>query len=128
MAKEIIYNSNLHFEHEQWRRELFFWEDELRIFKNRLSELVVRYSAKEVLDQLEHYQNQFIFHGGVIDDLLEDIEVHETQIANQSKEDIDVMDRVLVKKHMEFRNCIEIQRQTYADLKKDFFRFLSKYM
>ncbi len=59
MEKEIIYNSNLHFEHEQWRRELFFWEDELRIYKNRLSELVRRYTTKEVLVLLDHYQNQF---------------------------------------------------------------------
>lgn len=128
MEKEIIYNSNLHFEHEQWRRELFFWEDELRIFKNKLSEMVVRYSAKEVLVQFEHYQNQFILHGGVIDDLLEDIEVHETQIAGQSKEGKDVMDRILVKKHLKFRDRMETQRQIYADLKKDFFGFLSKYL
>ena len=128
MEKEILYNSNLHFEHEQWRRELFFWEDELRIFKNRLSELVMRYSAKEVLVRLEHYQNQFILHGGVIDDLLEDIEVHENQIAGQSMEGKDVMDRVSVKKHLEFRNRIETQRSIYADLKKGYFLFLSKYM
>lgn len=128
MEKEIIYNSNLHFEHEQWRRELFFWEDELKTFKNRLSELVMRYTSKDVLALLEHYQNQFILHGGIIDDLLEDIEVHETQIAGQSMEGKDVLDTVLVKKHLEFRNRMETQRQIYADLKKDFFRFLSKYM
>ena len=128
MEKEIIYNSNLHFEHEQWRRELFFWVDELKTFKNRLSELVSRYTSKDVLVLLEHYQNQFILHGGIIDDLLEDIEVHETQIAGQSMKGKDVLDTVLVKKHLEFRNQMETQRQIYADLKKDFFRFLSKYM
>jgi len=128
MEKEIIYNSNLHFEHEQWRSELFFWEDELKTFKNRLSEFVRRYTSKDVMVLLEHYQNQFILHGGVIEDLLEDIEVHETQIAGQSKEGKDVLDTVLVKKHLEFRNRMETQRQIYADLKKDFFRFLSKYM
>lgn len=128
MEKEIIYNSNLHFEHEQWRRELFFWEDELKTFKNRLSELVERYTAKEVLVKLEHYQNQFILHGGKIDDLLEDIEKHESQISGHSIEGKAVLDTVLVKKHLEFRNLIETQRQLYVDLKKDFFRFLSKNM
>ncbi|MBT8312932.1 MAG: hypothetical protein KJP26_00600 [Maribacter sp.] len=128
MEKEIIYNSNLHFEHVQWRRELFFWEDELKTFKNRLSELVMRYTSKEVMVQLEHFQNQIILHGGKIDDLLEDIEKHESQIAGQSMAGKDVLDTVLVKKHLEFRDRMETQRQLYADLKKDFFRFLTKYM
>ncbi|MGB5499562.1 MAG: hypothetical protein WBM77_11595 [Maribacter sp.] len=128
MDKEIIYNSNMHFEHQHWRSELFFWEDELKTFKNRLSELVRRYTSKDVLVLLEHYQNQFILHGGVIDDLLEEIEVHETQIAGQSMIGRDALDTVLVKKHLEFRNRMETQRQIYADLKKEFFSFLTKDM
>ena len=128
MEKEVIYNSDLHFEHKQWRRELFFWEDELKSFKNRLSELMTRWTDKEVLAQLEHYQNEFILHGGVIDDLLETIEVHETRLAGYSMKGEDVLDIDLVKKHLEFRNKMETQRQIYADLKKEFFRFLTKYM
>jgi len=128
MEKEVIYNADLHFEHKQWRRELFFWEDELKSFKNRLSELITRWTDKEVLAQLEHYQNEFILHGGVIDDLLETIEEHETRMAGHSMKGEDVLDTDLVKKHLEFRNKMEIQRQIYADLKKEFFRFLTKYM
>ncbi len=128
MEKEVIYNADLHFEHEQWRRELFFWEDELKSFNNRLSELVTRYTAKEMLAQLEHYQNEFILHGSVIDDLLEAIEIHEIRIAGHSMKSEDVLDTVLVKKHLEFKNKMETQRQIYADLKKEFFRFLTKYM
>jgi hypothetical protein len=35
--EEVIFNEDLHFEHQQWRSELAFWEDELKSFKNRLS-------------------------------------------------------------------------------------------
>ncbi len=66
MKKEVIFDSNLHFEHKRWRSELDFWEDELKFFNNRLNELVTRWTKKEVLKQLEHYQNEFILHGGVI--------------------------------------------------------------
>ena len=128
MEKEVIYNTDLHFEHKQWRRELFFWEDELKSFKNRLSKLMTGWTDKEVLAQLEQYQNEFILHGGVIDDLLETIEVHEARMAGHSMKGEDVLDTDLVKKHLEFRNKMETQRQIYADLKKEFFRFLSKYM
>jgi hypothetical protein len=128
MENEIIYNSNLHFEHEIWRRELFFWKDELIIFNNRLSELVTRWTKKEVLKQLEHFQNEFILHGGVIEDLLEEIEIHEARMAGQDLISHDTMDTVMVKKHMEFRKKMEAQEGIYADLKKDFFRFLTKYL
>ncbi len=128
METEVIYNSNLHFEHEQWKGELFFWKDELKSFNNRLSELVTRWTKQEVLKQLEHFQNEFILHGGVIDDLLETIENHDTRIAAQSKSGMEVMDTQLVKKHFEFRDRMETQRLIYADLKKEFFKFLTKYM
>ncbi|WP_273565725.1 hypothetical protein [Maribacter halichondriae] len=128
MEKEIIYNSNLHFEHKQWQSELAFWEDELQSFNNRLSELVTRWTAKDVLAKLEHYQNEFILHGGVIEDLQEAIEEHETRIAGQSMTGEDALDIAMVKNHLEFRNKMETQRQIYADLKKKFFRFLSTYM
>lgn len=126
--EEVLFNEDLHFEHQQWNSELAFWEDELKSFKNRLSELVTRWTDNEVLAQLEHYQNEFILHGGVIEDLQETIEQHETRIAAQTKTGQDALDTILVKKHLEFRNRMETQRQIYAELKKEFFRFLSRYM
>ncbi|WP_282179375.1 hypothetical protein [Maribacter stanieri] len=125
---EVLSNEDLHFEHKQWHSELAFWEDELKSFKNRLSELINRWTNKEVLAQLEHCQNEFILHEGIIDKLQETIEKHETRIAGQSKTSQESMDTVLTKKHLEFRNQMETQRQIYADLKKEFFKFLSKYM
>ncbi|MGB5229703.1 MAG: hypothetical protein WBN55_15655 [Eudoraea sp.] len=126
--EEVLFNEDLHFEHRQWGSELAFWEDELKSFKNRLSELVNRWTDNNVLAQLEHYQNEFILHGRVIDDLQEAIEQHEIRIAAQTKTGQDALDTILVKKHLEFRNRMETQRQIYADLKKEFFRFLSRYM
>lgn len=128
MEKEVLYNSNMHFEHKQWEGELAFWEDELKSFNNRLSELVTRWTDKDVLAQLEHYQNEFVLHGGVIEDLQESINEHEERIAGQSIEGEEAIDVQLAKKHVEFRNRIETQREIYADLKKEFFRFLEKYM
>ena len=128
MKTEVLYNSNMHFEHRLWKGELEFWKDELRSFNNRLSELVTRWTNKDVLAQLEHYQNEFVLHGSVIEELEETIEQHEERIAGQSITDQNAIDLQLAKKHIEFRNSIETQRQIYSELKKDFFRFLEKYM
>ncbi|WP_458626088.1 hypothetical protein [Winogradskyella sp. PC D3.3] len=128
MKAQVIYNSDLHFEHNQWRSELAFWEDELKSFKNRLEELVVRWTDEDMLAQLEHYQNAFIRQGEVIDILQHDIHVHEANMSALDNEGEDALDRLLVKNHVEFRNRMETQRHIYAELKQEFFRFLTKYM
>ena len=128
METQVLYNSDLHFEHVQWNRELSFWEDELKSFNKRLEELVMRWTDKEVLAKLEHYQNEFILHDKRIAELQAAIEAHEIRMAALSKAKKDVLDTQLVKKHFEFRNKMETQREIYANLKKEFFRFLSKYM
>lgn len=128
MEKEVFYNSDLHFEHKQWKRELFFWRDELKSFQKRLTELVTRWTDKEVLAQLDHYQNQFLIQEKRINELQENIDVHENNIAAHSEKGEDVLETTLVKNHIEFRNNMDTQRHIYSDLKKEFFRFLSKYM
>ncbi|WP_324028142.1 hypothetical protein QSV08_09500 [Maribacter sp. BPC-D8] len=122
--KATINNSDLHFEHKQWESELAFWNDELKTFNDRLGELAARWTDKDVLKQLEHYQNEFILHGNVIEDLQEAIEKHELNIANHESS----LDITMTNTHMDVRNKMEAERQIYIDLKKEFFKFLSKYM
>ena len=122
--KTTINNSDLHFEHKQWESELAFWNDELKTFNDRLGELAARWTDKDVLKKLEHYQNEFILHGNVIEDLQEAIEKHELNIANHESS----LDIKMTKTHLDVRNEMEAERQIYIDLKKEFFKFLSKYM
>lgn len=128
MEREVIFNSDLHFEHKQWRRELLFWEDELKSLQNRLNELAIRWTDTEVLAQLERFQNQFMIQENAINELDNHINLHETNIAEHTKKGEDVLNQQLVKNHMECRNQMDVQRNLYSDLKKEFFRFLSEYM
>jgi hypothetical protein len=126
MKTQVIFNSDLHFEHQTWKSELFFWKDELRSFKNRLEELVARWTDKGVLARLEHFQNEFILQEGRINEFLEGIEQHEARIAGISMAGEDSMDPVMVKKHLEFREEMETQRDMFRELKKEFFNFLTE--
>lgn len=128
MKTTVLENSDLHFEHRQWRAELSLWEDELKSFKNRLGELITRWTNKDVLAQLEQFQNHFHIHAEEIDTLQHDINVHETDMAEHSKKGEDVINRIYAKQHMEFRDRIETERKLYNELKQSFFRFLTKYM
>ena len=129
MEKQILFNSDLHFEHVQWQSELSFWEDEIKSFKHRLEELVVRWTDKDVLKQLEHYQNEFILHSDVIDELKHSINVHETEMSETDMTDkVSSLNTAHTKGHIAFRQKMETQREIYADLKRNFYSFLSKYM
>ncbi|MEO2051438.1 MAG: hypothetical protein ABGX00_06705 [Allomuricauda sp.] len=127
MKTAVIYDSDLHFEHKQWQNELEFWEDELKLFNHRLEELVTFHDDKDVLEKLEHYQNEFILHREIIENLLETIEEHEANIAGHSKMGMVSLDVPFVKKHLEIRTNMEDERWIYADLKKEFYQFLTKY-
>ncbi len=128
MKTKVINNDNLHFEHRQWQGEISFWKDELKSFKTRLEELSKRWTDEKVLAKLEHFQNQFIRHGEVIDSLEHEINVHETAMAEHSEKGEEVLDTKLSRNHFEFRERMEMQRKIYAELKVEFFRFLSEYM
>ena len=128
METKPVYNSDLHFEHQQWERELEFWEDELKSFQNRLDELVNRWTDEKVLAELSEFQNQFFIHGNKIGYLKERIHEHELNISRHLKDNEDVINRLHFEHHLKMRESMETQREMYCDLKKRFFRFLSKYM
>lgn len=126
MEKEIIYVSNLHFEEEVWRRQLYCWQDELIFFYNRLSEMATRWVSQEELAKLEYFQNRFTRHDGVIEDLLEAIQVHEKIISGQYTEEKTNSDNYLISKHLDFRRKMESQQKIYTDLKKEFFLYFTQ--
>lgn len=123
-----IYMTDLHFEHGQWMNELLFWEDEIVTFKQRLEELVQRWTDKEILAKIEHFQNQFIVHGEVIDTLEAKINKHEKELSHYAIEHPVAIDHVHFSDHSSLRDDINTQRNIYGDLKSDFFKFLAHAM
>jgi hypothetical protein len=128
MLTKAIYVEDLHFEHQNWRKELLFWKDELRSYNNRLDELVNRWTDRRVLMELEQFQNQFIIHRNAIDEFIEQIDAHELSIAERLKSNNESLDISLCNTHNAFREKMDTERKLFHDLKKRFFRFLGKYM
>lgn len=128
MKTQTLTNTLFHFEHTQWKRELLFWVDELKFFNQELGEIVSKWTDKDVLAQLEHFQNQFIRQSEVIDTLLHDIRIHEDDMAAHLKKEENVLNVEHAKQHQAFHEKMNTQRNIYNDLKKDFFKYLSKNM
>lgn len=128
MKEELIFNTDLHFEHETWRSELDFWQDELESFQNRLNELVMNYTDKDIYANVEKFQNQLSIHEEVMNSIGNQIQMHESNMADHYKKNEDSMNRDMVKKHLEIRRRMEIQRDIISEMKKNLFSFLTRYL
>lgn len=128
MFTKVIFNSDLHFEHLQWKKELLFWKDEIKSFQKRLDEIVQKWTNTKVLAELGQFQNNFTIHKDQINKLIEQIDAHEHNIAVDYQANEDAIDRVHLKYHESFRDKIDTQRELYNDLKHKYYIFLSKYM
>ena len=119
---------DLHFEHKVWKNQLEFCKGELEFFKHRLEEISQRYTDKDILKRLEHFQNQFIIQRDEIDRFLHDINVHEDALAKEAIEHPVATDHILMKDHPNERERFDTFNQLYAELKNDYINYLRKWM
>ena len=126
--KEILHMTELHEDHKLWKNELDFYKDELKIYTGRLEELVVKYTNKEMLAELEHFQNTFMHHNSVIDGLIDEIKEHELKFEAIVLANPVANDKVRFESHEEHEEKILSERKIYNELKTDFTKFLRKYM
>ena len=126
MEQELIYNADLHFEHENWQRELDFWGDELKSFHLRLEELINRWTDHEVLAEIEKFQNQFMIQEKEFYSLKDQIAMHEKNMAAHYEKNEDVLNEMFVSQHLALREVMETERSLYDNLKKDFFRYAKR--
>ena len=127
-TKPTVHLDDLHFEHNQWLRELKFYKDENRFFTARLEEVASRYTSKEVMMELEQFQNQLLIESNILDELIHDINEHESSLAKYAKEHPIAIDHVLFEDHGPLRERIERNRELVLDFKRNYLRFLAKWL
>ncbi len=120
------YLSELHREHNDWEKALDFARDEISSFKNRLSEIVMANTKTEVLAQVEHFQNQFIRHNEVIDQLKHSIHAEEEKIAAIAQANNVATDRRKAKENMKLLDQMDSFDKLFSELKDEFKVFLTK--
>lgn len=119
------YIHELHAEHKAWLEELSFASDEIRTYENRLSELLRANSKVEVTSKAEHFQNQFIRHQEVIDELIHDIREDEHRIAEEAKANNIATDHRRTEDHAGLRDRMETFAKIFAELKQEFAAYLA---
>ncbi len=123
-----IYMKDLHFELKVWLNELNFFKEEVGFFENRLMEVARKNTDREMMIELEHFQNQFIRQKEVIDETRHDVKQAENQLELFAHDHPIASDHIYFDDHGSLRESMNIFRDIYTDLKKNFLRFLAKWM
>lgn len=119
---------DLHFEHKVWERQLEFFKGEIDFFKRRLEEVSARYTAPEMKQKTEHFQNQFIIQRDEIDRFLHGIHVHEDELAAEAKRNPVAVNHRLLEDHPEERERFATFEKLYTEMKGEYMIYLRRYM
>lgn len=120
--------AHVHLMCEDWKRELDFFKAEINYLRKRLEEVASKNTSKDVLIEVEHFENKFRIMSIHVDELR-----HDVNLKNESllKEAAEKPNYINVKMIDEDVDLIELMNDTSSDFhstKKDFYKFLSKSM
>lgn len=122
------YISELHKQNGEWKVRLNFVRDEIATYKNRLSEVVSKNTETTILAPAEHFQNQFIRHNEVIDELLHDINAFEHKLVENVKENNIAVDHRKADVNENLVDRMEMFDKIYGELKQEYLDYLTKVM
>jgi hypothetical protein len=115
-------------EHEQWLKSISFYDDDLDVLENRLTEIVKENNRQEVMTGVEHFQNQFMIQRNNISDLKHNIKKHASNVAADAQIHAGKMDEFFVDEHGNLKSEVDSFEKVMNDLRHEFSLFLAKWM
>ena len=115
--------------HNDWLRGLSFYTGEINVLKNRLTELAGKNTGHDMLQMVEHYENQLIIHADQIKLLEHDINEHIGQLTNEATElKAGYIDGGLLLSHEQLEKRYMEEETMINQLRQEFNRFASRWM
>lgn len=127
MEVSEYFSNDLRYDHNIWENELNFYKKELGIFETRLVEMLNRKPTRDLLRELEQYQNQFIRQKQVVDNVNHKIHLYDDELKGIPAEIMLSNDSNEITKHRELESDIRITRKLYFELRDRFSIYLEKF-
>jgi hypothetical protein len=121
------YSNDLRFDHHIWENELNFYKNELGIFEERLVDMLKRKPSKQLLRELEQFQNQFIRQKEVVDELNHKIHLYDDALRGIPAQIMLEKESNEIKNHKVLEDDLQTNRRIYFDLRNRFNLYLMKY-
>lgn len=120
--------TELHTENSEWLKNLDFYNDEIRIMRERIEEIVSKNTGEDIRKQVEHFQNQLIIQKNHIDELRHDIGDHENFIVSQINANPVAVEHRKLHDHPVLRGRMIDFEKIFNELRAEENKFMSKTM
>ena len=118
--------NKLHSEYDDWMEELTFYKEEINTFEHYLENIATKFKGREIMAQVEHFQNSFIRQKEVIDTLKHNLHISEKQLSAFVKKMSGMgLSNIKMDNHVRLREEMQIFRKLFVALKTDFRKFES---
>lgn len=125
-TKENIYKQ--HEENTDWTSRLNFYKDDVKIMTGRLEEVVTKNNSKEVLAELEHFQNQLIIQRNNIDEILHSVKINEEKLQAEINSNPVAADHKRTEYHATEKDLVDSFEKNFNDLRGEFNEFVAKWL
>jgi hypothetical protein len=114
--------------HNDWLRALKFYKDELNLLKLRLTGIAGRNTHTEVLQQVEHFEHQFLIQQNNIDEMVHDIHINLNKIAHEVDAQAGFIDEPLIQQMEKLKLFFMEEEKTILELRHAFNLFCAEWM
>ncbi|MDO8998659.1 MAG: hypothetical protein Q7W45_02760 [Bacteroidota bacterium] len=125
-TEEKVYNQ--HLEHSDWMSKMKFYGDEITVIKNRLAEIASKNTDKDVLVEVEHFQNQMIIQKNNVDEISHAIKIDEQALQQDIKNNPIAVDHRSAPYHNKEKETVDTFEKNFNELRTEFKNFAAKWM
>jgi len=120
-----LYIHEIHHLHSEWNSVMDLTRDEILSFENRLQEIAKANTRKDILLQVEHFQNPFIRQKEILDALRNDIHEDELRIAENVKEDSVAVEHIKLEENFRLKDGIQTFQKIFNKLRSEYMLFMA---
>lgn len=117
----------LHQLHREWANKINFYRDEIKLLEKRIEEIASKYTSKEVLAMVEHFQNQIKIQRNEMDILMHDIKAEEKELQDNITENPTAWEHRKAA-HSSINERMETFEKLFAEMRRELIGFAAKYM
>ncbi len=118
----------LHADNQEWMNKLDFYKDDIKILTHRLEEITSKNTDKEILAEVEKFQNQLFIQNSNIDQIKHVINLDEDKLKAEVNRNPVAVDHRKIGNHDEEKDLIETFEKNFKDLRANFNTFSAKWM
>jgi hypothetical protein len=126
MESQLLFLSDLNFNLDVWKRELKFQESEMDYFEEKLEHIAIRDLGKDVMVQLEGFQNKIIREREVMGHLRHRIRMKKRELVHAKVENH--REVLFQEKQIMLKDEMKIFVKMHYELKEDMMDFFLKYL